>query len=285
MIEYLAEMPQRDYHLTELARLVGLDKSTCHPMLTELTRVGWLVKDHTTKTYRLGPRLIAIGSAARVSVGVADLARPAMERLGADIGGMVCLVVASGDALTIADVVRSPRPGALHLPVQAGDRIEFVPPLGSVFAAFAGPHALDEWVRRIDGAAADHDSVRSSLRTVRRRRFAVELLPHPPNTLREKATRTLDRAYGTRRAERMASEQRPNLPPTLLLGEIENSQTYAPMSVSAACFDATGRTACAISVLDLPGGNLSGLEVGRLGQLVVAAADEVTRLLGGSAPR
>jgi DNA-binding IclR family transcriptional regulator len=283
MIEILAEMPQRDYHLTELARLVGLDKSTCHPMLTELTRVGWLVKDHTKKTYRLGPRLIAIGSAARESVGVTDLALPTLERLGADTGGMVCLVVASGDALTIAEIVRSPRPDALNLPLQAGDRIEFAPPLGSVFAAFAGPFALGEWVHRTGGTPAEHDTLREILRIVRQRRFAVEQLPVPPNTLRERASETLDRFHGARRAERMSSEQRPNLPHSLLLGDIEDSRTYAPMSVNAACFDAAGRTVCAVSVLDLPGDGLSGLELGRLGELVVTAADEITERLGGAA--
>lgn len=281
MIEFLAEAPDRAYHLSELARQVGLDKSTCHPMLTELTRVGWLVKDRVKRTYRLGPRLVPIGAAARAAVPITDLARAAMERLSQDTGGMVCLVVASGDALVLAGVVRTPGAGAPDLPLRVGDRIEFAPPLGSVLVAFAEPYVVDNWLRARTTATA---SVRDTLAVVRRRRFAVELSPHSPTILRDRAAETLAQVYGSRRAARITSEQLPTLSPELLLGEIDERASYAPMTVNAACFDAHGRVACAISALGLADRLLSGRELAELGARVVRAADEITEQLGGEIP-
>ena len=138
MVEYLAADPHREYQLTELARLVNLDAATCHPMLTELTRVGWLVKDRVRKTYRLGPRLIAVGAAAQASLQIATYARPEMLRLSADTGVPACLFIPSSDDLVIADLTYPDGTDTGHLPLQAGDHIEFGPPLGAVLAAWAG---------------------------------------------------------------------------------------------------------------------------------------------------
>ena len=41
-----------------------LNKATAHSMLSSLSDAGWLVRDQSDKTYRLGPSLVDIGRAA-----------------------------------------------------------------------------------------------------------------------------------------------------------------------------------------------------------------------------
>jgi DNA-binding IclR family transcriptional regulator len=67
--------------LTEVARKVGLRKSSVYRLMRTLVAVNYLAFDYVTHRYRLGER---IGSCARVymtSTSVATLARPLLERL------------------------------------------------------------------------------------------------------------------------------------------------------------------------------------------------------------
>ena len=281
IVEFLAANPQREYRLTDLARLVEMDAATCHPMLTELTRVGWLVKDRTRKTYRLGPRLVAVGSAAQVSLPIAACARPTMERLAADTGLPACLFLPSSDHLVIADLTY---PDDQRLPLQPGDHVEFGPPFGAVLAAWASPFHVDAWLQRIESGAEDPVATWQTLRTIRRRHFSVELSPQPASSMRELTDAVSGVLHGSRRAEWMIGGQRPVMTPGLMLDGIEETTTYLPLSVSGACFDPGGTPVAALSVLAMAAPT-TGRELLTLGAQVRTAADVVTRHLGASPPR
>ncbi len=240
MVEYLAADPHREYQLTELARLVNLDAATCHPMLTELTRVGWLVKDRVRKTYRLGPRLIAVGASAQSSLQIATYARPEMQRVSTETGVPACLFIPSSDDLVIADLTYPDGNDTGHLPLQAGDHIEFGPPLGAVLAAWAGQYTVDTWLRRVEPGPDDPGRTWQILRTIRERRFSVELSPASQAEMRELTDFAIGEVHGSRRAERMIGGQRPVMTPELMLGDIDDAAVYVPLSVSAACFDPGG---------------------------------------------
>lgn len=280
MVEYLAADPHREYQLTELARLVHLDAATCYPMLTELTRVGWLVKDRARKTYRLGPRLIGVGSAAQSSLQIATYARPEMLRLSADTGVPSCLFIPSSDDLVIADLTYPHGNDTGRLPLQAGDHIEFGPPLGAVLAAWASPYTVDTWLRRV--APHPDDPVRTwqILRTIRERRFSVELSPASQAEMQEMTDFAIGEVHGSRRAERMIGGQQPVMTPDLMLGDIDDATVYVPLSVSAACFDPGGAPAAALSVLTMAEPR-TGRELLALGARVSAAADAITERLHG----
>lgn len=280
MVEYLAADPHREYQLTELARLVDLDPATCHPMLTELTRVGWLVKDRVHKTYRLGPRLIAVGTSARASLQIAAYARPEMVRLSAETGVPACLFIPSSDDLVIADLTYPDGSDTGHLPLQAGDHIEFGPPLGAVLAAWAGQYTVDSWLRRVESGPDDPVRAWHILRTIRERRFSVELSPAPLAKMQEMTDFAIGEVHGSRRAERMIGGQRPVMAPDLMLGEIDEATVYVPLSVSAACFDPSGAPVAALSVLTMAEPK-NGRELLALGGSVSAAADAITERLRG----
>lgn len=281
MLEYLAADPHRDHQLTELARLVDLDPATCYPMLTELTRVGWLVKDRIRKTYRLGPRLVAVGAAAQASLPIATHAHPAMVTLSTSTGIPSCLFIPSSDHLVIADLVYPDGSDTGRLPLQAGDHIEFGPPLGAVLAAWANQYTVDSWLRRVATPGPD-DPIRvwQTLRMIRARRFSVELSPAPQAQMREMTDFGIAEVHGARRTERMIGGQRPVMTPDLMLGAIEDQAMYLPLSVSAACFDPSGTPVAALSVLIMAAPH-SGDELLALGARVSTAADAITAQLCG----
>lgn len=280
MVEYLAADPHREYQLTELARLVNLDAATCHPMLTELTRVGWLVKDRVRKTYRLGPRLIAVGTSAQASLQIATYARPEMLRLSADAGVPVCLFIPSSDDLVIAELTYPDGKDTGQLPLQAGDHIEFGPPLGAVLAAWAGQYTVDTWLRRVEPGPQDPVRTWQILRMIRERRFSVELSPAAQAEMREMTDFAIGEVHGSRRAERMIGGQRPVMTPDLMLGDIDDATVYVPLSVSAACFGPSGAPVAALSVLTMAEPRTGG-ELRALGANVSAAADTITERLNG----
>lgn len=280
MIEYLAADPQREYQLTELARLVNLDPATCYPMLTELTHVGWLVKDRVRKTYRLGPRLVAVGTAAQASLQISAHAHPEMVRLSADTGVPACLFIPSSEDLVIADLVYPDGSDTGRLPLQAGDHIEFGPPLGAVLAAWANQYTVDVWLRRVAPGPDDVVRVWQILRMIRARRFSVELSPAPRDRMQEMTDFGIGEVHGSRRTERMIGGQRPVMTPDLMLGAIDEAAMYLPLSVSAACFDAGGTPVAALSALTMAAPR-SGHQLLALGTRIGAAADTITAQLCG----
>lgn len=283
IIEFLAAIPQREYRLAELARLVDLDDATCYPMLTELTRVGWLVKDRVRKTYRLGPRLIALGAAAQMSLHVATCARPELERLAGETSLTACLILPSANDLVIAEVAHPEGLPSASFPLHAGDHIEFRPPLGSVLVAWATQHVIDTWLSRVATFSTDRDRGREILRVIRERGFAIESSPSSPAAMSGLTSGVLGDVYGSRRAELLTDRQRPALTPNLLLGEVDPSASYSPMAISAACFDSSGAPVAAVSALILAQ-SMAGSDVLVLGARVKDTAARVTDRLGGIRP-
>lgn len=283
MIEFLAAIPQREYRLAELARLVELDDATCYPMLTELTRVGWLVKDRVRKTYRLGPRLIALGAAAQASLQVATCARPELHRLTNDIGMTSCLILPSSNDLVIAEVAHPEGQAATDFLLQPGDHIEFRPPLGSVFVAWSNQHARDTWLQRGDAFSADPARSLGKLALIRDRGFAVELAPASLAEVSAWANADLGDVYGSRRAELLSDRQRPALTPDLLLGDVDLSASYSPMALSAPVFDTVGNAVGAVSILTAAQ-PAKGDRILALGAHVRDAAARITDHLKASPP-
>lgn len=277
IVEFLAADPQREYRLTDLARLVEIDAATCHPMLTELTRVGWLVKDRVRKTYRLGPRLVSVGAAAQASVPITACAREALEQLSADTGLAACLFIPSSDRLVLADAVY---PDDERLPLQPGDLVEFGPPFGGVLAAWASPFHVDAWLQRVETVGDDPWGI---LQIIRRRRFSVELSPEPQSAMRALTDTAIGDIHGSRRAERLILGQRPVMTTGLMLGDIDEATHYTPLSVSGACFGVGGTPVAAVSVLTMAA-TRSGRELLTLGARVNEAADRITRRLGSQPP-
>jgi DNA-binding IclR family transcriptional regulator len=87
---------ERDASLTELARLLGMHKSTAHGILATLARHEFVRRDPVTRRYRLGPAAAALGSGAADRQELAALARPYLQRLRRLSGETATLHVRAG---------------------------------------------------------------------------------------------------------------------------------------------------------------------------------------------
>jgi len=82
--------------LTDAAAAVGLSASTAHRILGALVEHGLLRMEQTTRRYRPGPGLFRLGAAAARHYGLADVARPSLQRLAALTEDTVSLTVIEG---------------------------------------------------------------------------------------------------------------------------------------------------------------------------------------------
>ncbi len=99
---------QADASLTDLARGLGLHKSTAHGILATLTACDLVSRDRVTRRYRLGPALVALGRAAGDRHNLDALARPYLRRLCRLSGETVTLHLRDGEGSVILASEESP---------------------------------------------------------------------------------------------------------------------------------------------------------------------------------
>ena len=279
MIDFLASRPGECFRVSELARALGMSKTTTHGVCTTLTESGWLLRHPSDKTYTLGPALIAAGHAAGArQLDLVDHARPVMEELAAGLSAQVVASSTLGDEMVL--LATAGRPGPMWLAFTVGQRVPLAPPLGTVFLAWAGPDAVEEWLDRLGPGATqdDKDRLRSALAVIRRRGYALNL----EAVANLKLSRALSGRDSRRRALAVAVEDFAH--EEYLLQELEEGATYRLSQISAPVFASDGSVALALTVVGLPE-KLTGEEIPRFGDALVAAAERVTRSIHGSAPR
>src|SRR5260221_10140061 len=106
--------------LAELARRVELPKSTALRLLAVLQRHRFVEREASTGDYRLGLKLLELGSQAAAQFDFGDRARPCLDRLMSSTGESVFLSVLDGaEVLAIA---RSESAQTVRVPLTAGLR-------------------------------------------------------------------------------------------------------------------------------------------------------------------
>ncbi len=122
VLEILSQgRPQR---LSDLARLTGVGKSTVLGILNALEERRWV--ERRDRLYGLGPGLLRLVRRAYGLWNVAEVARPFLERIAADLGVTALVGVPAGDRVRIEDCV----PGGQGMQVQArpGEAVPFFAP-------------------------------------------------------------------------------------------------------------------------------------------------------------
>jgi IclR family acetate operon transcriptional repressor len=165
--------------LTELARKLGLGKSSVHRLLASLVTRGYVEKSPQSDRYRLTYRLFAVGSRAAARLGLRDIAHPVMERLAAQTGEAVNLAVLDGRRVVSVHRVESRHLLRIHLEIGGGIPAHATA-LGKVLLAALAP---DELTRRLQGqrlerltpnTISDRSALRTALARVREAGFATD---------------------------------------------------------------------------------------------------------------
>jgi DNA-binding IclR family transcriptional regulator len=161
--------------LSALAAELGLQKSTVHRILGELTALGYVERDGGTGLYRPTLRTWELGTTVVADLPIKQVASGALHRLHERTGETVSLVVRSGDDALYLDKLVSARPirfttrvgSRLPLPLTAGGK--------ALLAASAdGEEVLRRVAARRDLAHhLDVDRALEELATIRRRGYAI----------------------------------------------------------------------------------------------------------------
>jgi DNA-binding IclR family transcriptional regulator len=171
VLDFLADNPRDAYSLSELARRLDLNKASAHATLNALVDRGYLLRHPVRKDYRLGPRLIAVGEAAREQYPVVEFARDELRRLSEDIGTECVASAPIGDEMVIVDRAGPVRP--IGLSIAVGHRFPLVPPMGTIFLAWSGADEVDEWLQRVEVGDDERERYRTALANVRARGWSA----------------------------------------------------------------------------------------------------------------
>ena len=171
--------------LSELSRIVNIDKVIVHRILRTFVERNVVVQDPATKRYRLGDQLIAMAGKRMASFKPLTLARPHLLALWNETQETVHFNVLSQDESTVVQVLDSPQ--AIRVAGTLGQKAPLhCTASGKIFLAF-GTEALRERVlsvpltRFTEKTVTEKEAVLTILDKVREEKCATDLeeyLPH-----------------------------------------------------------------------------------------------------------
>jgi DNA-binding IclR family transcriptional regulator len=134
--------------LSDIARAIGISRSSAFRLVQTLQSLGYLERDEETKSYGLGPRVLAIGYAFLASKDVVELARPVLERLRDETNNSAHLGILDGH--DVVYVGRVPSLQTVSTNIHVGSRLPaYATSMGRMLLA----HRSDADLKRLFGRA------------------------------------------------------------------------------------------------------------------------------------
>jgi DNA-binding IclR family transcriptional regulator len=283
LFEHLAGDAREGMTLAEVSRHLSVHKASCHSMLSELLRAGWLLRDPVRKTYHLGPALVRLGREADARYPALVLARSAMAELSAATGAHCVAFSVGDDYSTVVDQVRSSHGGGHPMPI--GTQFPHRPPYGASTAAWSAPDVRERWL-----AALPEDvrgRYREAIANARHVGYAVGLHLLPDLRLQELALIVRSAEVRSTRLSRLAQE----LTDELIHQEewfpvrLAPDRTYEVSHIDSPILGPGSRIALMLSLV--PAESMTGAAVTRVGlqlssvtRRLSAALDEESYALG-----
>lgn len=178
IIELLADSPQ-GMTLTELARQLGLPKSSAHGLVHTLRQRGYISQDELHRTFHVGLRLWEIGRAFRLEEELVRQALPIMRRLVDELDEIVQLAVRDGIYNVYLAKVDCRQP--IRLISQVGVRLFcHATGLGKALLSTEPDHVVERLYAGIalpaftDATITDLETLKEDLRRTRARGYAED---------------------------------------------------------------------------------------------------------------
>src|SRR5215471_138749 len=168
--------------VSDLAREVGLSRSSAHRYIATLAALGYLEQDRPTRKYRLGPRVLDLGFSAINSMELRQIALPDLQQLSDATGHTVNMAILDGLDIVYVERCRSAQAGQrdIDLNLHVGARLPaYCTSLGKVLLAYLPADEQAELVSRIDftrrgpNTLTSRTSLKAELERVRQSGFAI----------------------------------------------------------------------------------------------------------------
>ena len=175
--------------VADLARIVGVTKSTAHRYVATLVNLGYVQQDPDTRKYLLGPRVADLGFAAIESMDLTRVAGPLLQALADETGFTVSMAICESRDVVYVDRRRSNRRNtlAIDLNLHVGSRLPaYCTSMGKAILAYRDPQAVRQILERSDMARrgprtiTNREELTAALARVRQTGIAVndeELAP------------------------------------------------------------------------------------------------------------
>ncbi|MEV6427811.1 helix-turn-helix domain-containing protein [Nocardia sp. NPDC051463] len=277
VLDFFVERRGKRFGLSELARELDLAKPTCLGILTELSAGGYLVRDAHTRTYGLGPALIAAGRVAQDSFAISAIARGELEKLTAEYRTTCTASAVVGEQIT---VLESTGPGM----VKVGASYLFAPPVGLMYVLWDSDAAFDAWLAKPPTVPLQQDvaRLRQVVAECRERGYLVESLTGAGRRLYSLLAGVAARDLPEEVRE-LVGELVTSLGERVHLGTDLRPRKEHPVSLLAApTYGGDGGQNMVLTMY--VGAAITGAEIVRRGAALVAAADAVTAASGGRKP-
>lgn len=164
--------------ISELARLLAINKGTVFGLCQQLEEGGALARDPLSKRYGLGPLVATLAGRGFVHARLRDVAGPELTRLRDELKESVFLGVLGRGEVTVVDT-RQP-PGVIRIAAGPGTRLPLTAgAVGKVFLAGLAPAKLEQIMAQglkahTSQTVADPQIFRQQVDKVRRQGYALE---------------------------------------------------------------------------------------------------------------
>ena len=255
ILELLADHPQVLLGLSEIARTLAMNKASCHATLTLLADRGYLIR-HADKTYSLGPAILPLANSFLHDQDALPQARVEMAAVSRELN-LDCMASCIVDN-EIVILAHTSSPGSFGINMRVGARFPLVPPVGTVFLAWATRERVRQWLAGVGGGAtaAERERLLDALAVVRDRGYSV--------------------AIGSANADR----ERPHDVDDYLLFEVRENQRLPVAHIAAPVFDPEGTVRLAITVVAFHD-QLTSQDLPVVANRLVAATTRVARTTWG----
>jgi DNA-binding IclR family transcriptional regulator len=281
VLEFLAANP-RGASASGVARALGLNGSTCAVLLASLSRARW-VERGGDKTYRLGPGLLPLVDALRLRYPLLGAGDTILRRLSEELGCPCMLTRIHVDHILVIAATASE--GFARTGFDR--RFPIDPPYGSVAMAWSPPDEIERWLElpATPLSRSERARYRRFLAGIRERGYAVWRLDEADGPLVGRVREMIDALRG----DRTSRELRERLVRMFasfgrhgyLTSEIERERSLPVSYMIAPVFGPDAQPHYEI-IVQLLRPALSGIEIERIGERLLASAALLSDAIGGA---
>jgi len=165
--------------ISEIAKHLGISKSTVHGLTAALEEMGVIIRNPTTKRYSLGYTLVELGKKGLSKIPLRELARRHIEELADETGETVFLGILRNDYIFILDTVESQK--ELKITSPSGTKMSLSSgAIGKLFLAFMEENGALRYLktrgltRYTENTITDLGRYLKEIEAVRKKGYAID---------------------------------------------------------------------------------------------------------------